>query len=129
MTSVFAVIQDVDKNILFLQRAAGTSRPLQWTLPGGKRKINEDSVSAVVREVLEETALSVHVVQPLADFGDQSYWLCELLSSVTIILRDRESCAFAWCHPSNILELGFIMDLKRLQQVLKVLDIELDECR
>lgn len=117
-----ALIRNPVGQILFLQRSAKTSRPLQWCLPGGKIKGGESPTVALTREVKEETGLDVLVVGRLADFSDQSYWNCELLRSDAVTLNARESRAFAWCHLNQILELGFIMDLTRLQQILEGLE-------
>lgn len=125
MASVFAIIRNADAKLLFVQRTASSSRPLQWTLPGGKRKSREDPEQAVVREVREETGLDVSVARQLADFGDQSYWLCELVSSSVVTLRERECSAFAWCDSSELRNLGFIMDFSRVVVVLREMGISL----
>jgi 8-oxo-dGTP pyrophosphatase MutT (NUDIX family) len=53
--SVSAVIFDRRRRLLLQQRSDGG----QWGLPGGAVEIGESLATAVAREVLEETGLSV----------------------------------------------------------------------
>jgi len=55
--SVSAVIFDRHGRLLLQQRSDGA----QWGLPGGSVEIGESLAAAVVREVLEETGLTVRV--------------------------------------------------------------------
>jgi mutator protein MutT len=59
-----AVLIDASGRVLLIQRAlppaAGT-----WSLPGGRLEAGETPDQAVVREVLEETALAADIVCPL----------------------------------------------------------------
>lgn len=84
----------------------------------------EIRTTAVVREVFEETGLCVETTELLADFGDQSYWLCKTAPG-NVRLQERESCSFAWIDPPRLLETGFIMDLRRIQEVLGTQGISL----
>ncbi len=56
-----AVIQHTDGNILLIRRSkTDPRRPLQWDLPGGwVNDEEEDYISAVAREVEEETAIEL----------------------------------------------------------------------
>ena len=100
MASAVALIQNCDSQILFVQRSATSSRPLQWCLPGGKIKFGEDAASAVTREVVEETGLEIQPIRQLADFGDQCYWLCELITEGVVYLSKRECRSFG-CDPRH----------------------------
>lgn len=59
-----AIVHDGQGRILLVRRANPPGAGL-WSLPGGKVEPGEDDVTAVIREVAEETGLSVvpgHVV-------------------------------------------------------------------
>src|SRR5687768_14110960 len=58
-----------DNKILIIQRSADEDNyPNLWELPSGKREDFESSEVAVVREVKEETGLTVKVVKPISVF-------------------------------------------------------------
>jgi 8-oxo-dGTP diphosphatase len=50
-----------DGKVLVVRRAGAPAKGL-WTLPGGRVEVGETLVDAVRREVLEETALTVEVI-------------------------------------------------------------------
>jgi acetyl-CoA carboxylase carboxyl transferase subunit beta len=62
--AVGAVVIDSRGRILLVRRGRPPSKGA-WTLPGGKIEPGESLEVAVVREVLEETALRTRVVCPL----------------------------------------------------------------
>ena len=127
MASVVAVIRNNHSQILFVQRSPLASRGSQWALPGGKIKSHEVPAQAIVREVAEETNLAIRPVCELANFGDQSYWLCELTDDRPVCLNQRECAAYSWSDPQRILELGMVMDLKRLRMVLGKLNLDIGD--
>ena len=47
--------------VLVVQRAHPPAQGL-WTLPGGRVEVGETLVDAVIREISEETALTIHVI-------------------------------------------------------------------
>jgi ADP-ribose pyrophosphatase YjhB (NUDIX family) len=57
---VGALVYDEQHRLLLVQRANEPSRGL-WSLPGGRVEPGEDDPAAVVREVAEETGLTVTV--------------------------------------------------------------------
>lgn len=58
-----------EKTVLLLQRQEDEEAyPGLWELPSGKREFNETSIEALVREVKEETGLSIRVEGPLSVF-------------------------------------------------------------
>ncbi len=65
-TSVSAVIQDRRGRLLLQQRSDGG----QWGLPGGSVEIGESVTAAVVREVREETGLTVAVGPLIGVYSD-----------------------------------------------------------
>jgi 8-oxo-dGTP pyrophosphatase MutT (NUDIX family) len=64
--SVSAVIFDGRGRLLLQQRSDGG----QWGLPGGSVEIGESVASAVVREVLEETGLTVRPRRIIGVYSD-----------------------------------------------------------
>jgi 8-oxo-dGTP diphosphatase len=57
---VGALVYDEQRRLLVVRRANEPSRGL-WSLPGGRVEPGEDDLTAVAREVAEETGLTVEV--------------------------------------------------------------------
>ena len=54
------VIQDMNGNVLLTRRNKNLkSFPLGWVFPGGKLDLKEDFISAMLREVYEETGILI----------------------------------------------------------------------
>ena len=68
-TAVSAIVTDRDGRIL-LQRRSDNGR---WGVPGGGVEIGETVRDAVVREVREETGLSVEVVRLIGVYSDPAF--------------------------------------------------------
>lgn len=76
---------------------------------------------ACVRETYEETGLRVSVVKPIAHFEGAHFVLCQLNSERTRLrLREDECIDASWVRPQNILDLGTVMDLRRIVPVLQL---------
>lgn len=116
MASVWAVIEDKQR-ILLVQRSAQTSRPGQWCLPGGGIHVGEDAEAACVREVAEEVGLRAKVLGLLANYTDQYFFRCTIEEG-EVHLKANECQAYAWVKPESMLELGPIMDLKKIRPIL-----------
>ena len=113
--AVGAVVVRSDGRVLLIRRGRAPGLG-SWTIPGGKVEPGETVEGAVVREVREETGLSVRVVAPLSvvplDGEGFSYAIHEHLCSV-----DDESNAAAtrpgddaddvrWASPAELEALG-----------------------
>jgi ADP-ribose pyrophosphatase YjhB (NUDIX family) len=98
---VFAAIFDDDRNILAVRRAYP---PFNWTLPGGRVEVGESPVLALIREVKEETSLTVDVDDLIgvyaAPFKDDLVLLFEC--SVTSV--------GAWEPDGEIAEVGYFAE-------------------
>lgn len=57
------IVFDADRRILLIRRGRPPGAGL-WSVPGGKCRPGEPPAAACVREVLEETGLTVQVVRP-----------------------------------------------------------------
>ena len=66
---VVAAVIVKEGRVLLLQRKDDEKvYPGLWELPSGKREFNETSIEALVREVKEETGLSIAVQRPISIF-------------------------------------------------------------
>lgn len=82
--------------ILLLQRKADEEvYPGLWELPSGKREFNETSVEALVREVKEESGLSIVVERPISIF--------EYVVETPTEVRDTTQINFL-TYPANLQE-------------------------
>lgn len=115
--SAWALIRH-EGRFLFTQRSATTSRPGQWCPPGGGVQSAELPEDACVREVREEVGLVVRVVEQVCEDGGFCYFLCELVRRPpVVVLAPRECSDFRWVEPGELLQLGAIMELSRMQRV------------
>lgn len=118
MSSAWALIED-EGELLFIRRALDLGRGGQWCPPGGTIWEQEWPEVACVREVFEETGLRVTVREPIAVFETAHYFLCSLNSDRETMALAVEECIDAnWISPRQILELGTVMDLRRIIPVL-----------
>jgi ADP-ribose pyrophosphatase YjhB (NUDIX family) len=88
---------------LLIQSAANTTRPCQYSLPGGRRKrvsINEIELTAtaIVREVYEETGITINFPKLIQDWGDQAYFIASVQS--TLVRLNKESMGYVWINPT-----------------------------
>lgn len=120
MSSAWALIEDQGE-LLFVRRSFDVGRGGQWCPPGGTMWRDEWPEVASVRETYEETGLRVSVVQPIANFDGAHFVHCTLNSDRSKLRLRPEECIDArWVRPENILELGTVMDLRRIIPVLQL---------
>ena len=101
-----AVIRDGAK-ILVLRRAAAVFDGGLWELPGGKLEAGEELVAALVREISEETSLTVHVGRPFATwhFAKDRFWVtgitfhCDRISGEVVL--SQEHSEYEWIAPAE----------------------------
>jgi ADP-ribose pyrophosphatase YjhB (NUDIX family) len=118
MSSAWALIED-DGEVLFVRRALDLGRGGQWCPPGGTIWEQEWPEVACVREVYEETGLRVTVREPIAVFESAHFFLCTLNEPrESMSLRVEECIDAQWTPSTSILDLGTVMDLRRIIPVL-----------
>jgi len=111
--SVSAVIFDRRGRLLLQQRSDGG----QWGLPGGSLEIGESVATAVVREVLEETGLTVRPLRIVGVYSDPALqvvrypdgnvWHYVTTCFECKVLRGElttcdETLALAWVSPTRL---------------------------
>lgn len=124
MSSSWALVED-DGELLFVRRAHDLGRGGQWCPPGGTIWDEEWPDTACAREVFEETGLRVTVLEPIAVFESAHYFLCSLNEPRSSLSLHPEECIDAeWVDPEALLDLGTIMDLRRIIPVLELAGFE-----
>ena len=120
-----AVIKDAEK-ILIAQRLKGEIKG-KWEFPGGKLEENEDSVSALKREIKEEMEADIKIDQYLCtiehDYDSfhlsMDVYTCHFLNQ-NIKLHDH--MAFRWIKPDEK-NIDYVpADIKVINSYLKYLD-------
>ena len=117
IVSVYAILRNEKGEFLLLRRSENShSNPGKWDLPGGKLVRGEPLEEAVVREVWEETGISI-VAGDIA-----GYTVFELPGKKVIaivydggyVIADvnlsHEHMEYAWSSLDNILEMNALPD-------------------
>ena len=106
------IIQNSDNKFLIVKRAANDSFPNTWEFPGGKNDFGESPEQGVIREIQEETGLTVVPTLPVTvnSYGSdrkpdifyvEIFYLCQIQSSEEVILSQEHS-DFAWIDFNEI---------------------------
>ena len=95
MRDVVVGIVDKDGKILMIKRSKKEG-DLVWAFPGGKVEDNETKEQACIREVFEETGISVQINKVLGERihpntqAKLKYFLCDYLNGEITILDEEE---------------------------------------
>lgn len=112
-----AIIYNEEGKILLLLRTPRTDiEPDKWGLPGGHVDKGENPEEAVIREVIEETNLtisscSLRYIRPI-DNGIIHYYMCRVEPEQLLILDGNEHNGLKWVDQNELMELECIFDLK-----------------
>lgn len=108
-----------ENTILMLYRSQNETDPSLWGIPAGKVDGDEDDLSAVVREVFEETGLELNSknIQLLGDLPIEyedfivvfPVFDIQLSEKPSIILNPAEHTEYRWLTVKQILELPDLM--------------------
>jgi mutator protein MutT len=119
-----ALILDVENRVLVTRRPADDNyMPLHWDIPGGTVEAGEKVEEALVREVLEETKLTVMPLQPIFVYSNlsqlpkrqtiQIVYSCALLRG-QIVLQPEEHDDYRWVGLNELAALNCIAFLRSL---------------
>ncbi len=109
---VHAWVQNADGRILLTQRSINKSYAEMWECSGGSAVAGEDSLTAAVREIEEETGILVkpeegtlfRSIRRVNDFLD--VWLFRTeIDFDAIKLQERETCGVRLVYPHELLEM------------------------
>jgi len=113
--------------ILILQREPNDSLPNKWDLPGGNLKFLEKMEDAIIREVKEETSLSIKKVERIGMQEEllkdkRKHFLLILyktkISSSNIKLsKEHQNCQ--WIKPSDFFKVDFSPLFKNCKEIIK----------
>lgn len=109
--AVYGLIRNAKGNYLILKRAPHDTLPGVWEMPGGNLEYREDLVSGVIREVLEETGLHVHVGSLISACAYMSgkdnakhvvriAFLCRLTSDIQEVTLSADHTEYLWADRS-----------------------------
>lgn len=117
-----------DGQVLLLRRQDKRSHPRTWGLPSGKIDHEETDVSAMIRELYEETRLlqssenlrligKFHVISPDVSFM-YSLYRCDVSSDASVTINPTEHIEYQWIHPFDALRLDLIPDLEECLRIV-----------
>jgi 8-oxo-dGTP pyrophosphatase MutT (NUDIX family) len=114
VVAVAVLARDGDGRVLMIQRSDNQL----WALPGGAQDIGETTREAAVREVQEETGISIEITGISGIYSDPRHVIAyedgEVRQEFSIVFRGRpvgddgavrkseESTAVAWIDPADV---------------------------
>ncbi len=104
---VAAVLRDAAGRILLSQRRAGQDMPGLWEFPGGKREVDESSLTALQRELNEELGVSAQTMKPLIEVAHAYPHKRIVLEALAVdawsgTAIGREGQAIQWVAPAEL---------------------------
>src|SRR3990167_2941326 len=105
-SSVAFIFNNEDKLLLLKRHSNDYWMPNKWGLPGGGSKYEETSIQTLIREVFEETGLSVNNVRKVREVTTQNllityYFVSSFIGNVKI---DKEHTDFKWFYINDIID-------------------------
>ncbi len=125
-----AIIRNDDNEVLAVQRGGKTDHPFKWEFPGGKINKQESEEECIIREINEELAMDIVIINRMDDV-DYDYgkkhillipFICDTLDDLPLL---TEHLAFKWLSPSDLRKLDFAeADMIVAHNYLKTINIE-----
>lgn len=102
-----AIIRNDEYQVLVVQRGPGSDHPMKWEFPGGKIEDGETVSDSIIREIDEELAMDIIIIDEMPaveyDYGFKQVRLfplvCDTLSDEP---RLSEHAAFRWLSPQEL---------------------------
>ena len=123
-------IIEYDGKIIILHRHNNKSQGGKWGLPAGKVEVGESLNKAMVREIKEETGLSIpenkliYFKKTFHRHGDYDFifhtFSIKFDSLPTIVINPHEHSEFVWKTPREVLEIRKTELVEDLDDVLKI---------
>lgn len=89
--------KDKTKFLTLLRGKTAPHGPLTWDLPGGDMESGEDPVESILREIEEETKLSISNIKPFdveAHESDNEWWVTIAYEAIA----ENEDVTISWEH-------------------------------
>ncbi len=119
--SVKAIVHDQHDNVLLLQRSqASTNNVGKWEFPGGKVDPGECFEKALVREVQEETGLTIDLKGSFGVCESKQarppvvYLVMEAEAKETLVRLSEEHADFVWIAPAKLEEIQLCPQFRRI---------------
>lgn len=113
--SVKVVIRDPEGRCLLLKRSMDSkNNPGKWDLPGGKVDPGEGFHDALIREVAEETGLSIAIKRVAGTAESESptfriaYLIMEASTEHPDVRLSDEHTEFVWVSPSDLPKMDLV---------------------
>lgn len=121
VVEVSALFIEKEGKYLFLHRQENKSHGNTWAIPGGKVDKGETALEAIVREMQEETAISLHpdaldhvktvyIVHPNGVHFIYHMFSCSYDGSWGITINPVEHKGFTWVTLSDALQMNLMDD-------------------
>ncbi len=106
------IIFDNNGDILLLKRKKNQKFPEEWDLPGGHLVEGEEWIPGAIREVKEETNLTIDKLEKLFQEGRMSYYKTDVYEGEVFDHQDLpEHDEYMWLDPKKIDKLNNVGDI------------------